>query len=168
MTDYPRLHWRRMSDGAFAACPNGEAVKDQLATIAFTDAGHLPAGALRWIWSVRWEGRFHKGGSAFTKQVAADQATAAWWDEVDSTAVSFKAWEHGLRFIDEIERSGSVQLPLIDLENAAYDDLMRIMRECTRRWDAARRASERRAAYEEVIARLSEEFRRRRSANRET
>ena len=46
--------------------------------------------------------------------------------------------------------------------NAAYDGLMRIMRKCTRRRDAARRASERRAAYELVIEPLSEEFRRRR------
>ena len=163
MTDYPRLHWRSMAEG-FAAYPNGDASKDQAATIAHDDAKHLPAGALRWIWGVRWKGRFHKGGSASTKQDAADQATAAWWAEVERTAASVKAWEHGLRFIDEIESSGSVHLPLIDLENAAYDDLMRIMRECTGRWEAARRASERRAAYELVIERLSEEFRRRRVA----
>jgi hypothetical protein len=86
MIGYPRLHWRRTSERGFVAYPNGDAAKDQLATIAFNDAGHLPAGALRWIWDARWEGRFHKGGSAFTKQQAADQATAAWWEELERTA----------------------------------------------------------------------------------
>lgn len=83
-----RLKWRKEKD-RYAAYPTATEPQDRYAAIWLYNSGTDPqtqngARFESWYWKIVWSGWFSRSGTAESKQIAADRATSAWWECVNS------------------------------------------------------------------------------------
>lgn len=160
-----RLQWKRRAEGGFIAYPNGDEHPDQYVTLVYIPTpANIPPGGPEWFWRAKWGDRFSVNGRAYAKQPGADAAAAGWFEAVAEAEKREKTDRPVRAFITKLVETGEYDLADLDIERMSYPDLIRMMDECTRRWQggAVYPKCEFGEAIEAVIALLSAEFHRRR------
>lgn len=155
-----RLPWQKDADlQSFVAYPNGAERQDERATVQWRGAGGYQAEVWQWTVSIRDLAR--DGGTAPTKQAAADAATAAWHRVASAASVKLGTAER----IDAIKaayRLGATG-PLVDVEGETAAFLRKLIFECRAEFEAAFR-SRQTSPFEPLMDLCSRELFRRRLA----
>jgi hypothetical protein len=89
-----------------------------------------PKDGYPWRWHVSWAGKFSQGGNCSERQRAADQATEAWWHQVEKAANARDVEGEIKAMLDRIEQ----ELPTRDLLKESTDYLHKVIWHIVNRW----------------------------------
>lgn len=83
-SNMPEMEWRPAHDGGVIAYPNGGGHGVHYLFVS-AEIMERPVGGLRFVWGLRWDGRFHGMHGSPTFEEAKRAVTEAWWLAIERT-----------------------------------------------------------------------------------
>ena len=158
-----RLAWtRREDDKGFRSEPDGAGHPDRYAEIWFVPMPY--AEGMNWAWSVHW-GRARRAGHARSSQEAADHCNRVWpavATEGLGLAAAHRDADLLMARIDEVARSGFVDVESFGLGNMDGKLLLQLVRHCREHWEGAFKDGRPLAGVEMLMGAASSELHQRR------